>query len=161
MKLFGIVALLALFVASPALAQQVRDKVELTRSVIAAERKLIVASNLGLSEQQSEAFWPVYNDFQEALRKVNDRRANLIMELAKNFDTLSGDKAQAMLKEALDIEAERTKLKRKSIGKFNKVLPAKTVVRYFQIENRLDSVINYELAESIPLVRPDVAAPPQ
>ena len=66
-----------------------------------------------------------------------------------------------MLKEALDIEAERTQLKKKFIGKFNDVLPPKTVVRYFQIENKLDSIINYELAAGIPLVRPDVAAPPK
>ncbi len=161
MQRSGIAALLTLFIAAPALGQQTRDDVELTRSVIQTERKLIVARNMGLTDDQSAAFWPVYGDFREALRDVNDRRADLIMELAKDFDSLSGDKAQEMLKEALDIEAERTKVKKKFIGKFNEVLPPKAVVRYFQIENKLDSIINYELAAGIPLVRPDVAAPPK
>ncbi len=161
MKLLGISALLAFFVSSPALAQQAREQVELSRSVIQTERQIIVAKNLGLTDQESEAFWPIYKDFQEALRKVNDRRADLILELAKEFDTLSGEKAQEMLKESLDIEAERIKLKKKFIGKFNDALPPKKVVRYFQIENKLDSVIDYELAARIPLVRPDVATPPR
>ena len=86
-------------------------------------------------------------------------RANLILDLANEFETLTGDRAQEMLKESLKIEGDRTKLKNKYIKKFNKVLPPKTVVRFLQIENKLDAVINYELAAAIPLVRPDVAAP--
>ncbi len=161
MRLAGIFALLGLLISSSALAQQAREQVELSRSIIQTERQIIVASNMGLTEQEAEAFWPVFKDFQEALRKVSDRRADLILELAKEFNSLSGEKAQEMLKESLNIQAERTKLKQKFIGRFNKVLPPKKVVRYFQIENKLDSVINYELAARIPLVRPDVAAPPQ
>ncbi len=161
MRFVGIFALLGLLISSSALAQQAREQVELSRAVIQAERQIIVASNMGLTEQEAEAFWPVFKDFQEALRKVSDRRADLILELAKDFNSLSGEKAQEMLKESLSIQAERTKLKQKFIGRFNKVLPPKKVVRYFQIENKLDSVINYELAARIPLVRPDVAAPPQ
>ncbi len=161
MRLAGIFALLGLLISSSALAQQAREQVELSRAVIQTERQIIVASNMGLTEQEAEAFWPVYKDFQEALRKVSDRRADLILELAKEFNSLSGEKAQEMLKEYLNIQAERTKLKQKFIGRFNKVLPPKKVVRYFQIENKLDSVIDYELAARIPLVRPDVAAPPQ
>ena len=161
MRLAGIFALLGLLISSSALAQQARDQVELSRSVIQTERQIIVASNMSLTEQEAEAFWPVFKDFQEALRKVSDRRANLILELAKEFNSLSGEKAQEMLKESLSIQAERTKLKQKFIGRFNKVLPPKKVVRYFQIENKLDSVIDYELAARIPLVRPDVATPPQ
>ena len=161
MRLAGIFALLGLLISSSALAQQAREQVELSRAVIQAERQIIVASNMGLTEQEAEAFWPVFKDFQEALRKVSDRRADLILELAKEFNSLSGEKAQEMLKESLSIQAERTKLKQKFIGRFNKVLPPKKVVRYFQIENKLDSVIDYELAARIPLVRPDVAAPPQ
>ncbi len=161
MRLAGIFALLGLLISSSALAQQAREQVELSRAVIQAERQIIVASNMGLTEQEAEAFWPVFKDFQEALRKVSDRRADLILELAKEFNSLSGEKAQEMLKESLNIQAERTKLKQKFIGRFNKVLPPKKVVRYFQIENKLDSVIDYELAARIPLVRPDVAAPPQ
>ncbi len=161
MRFAGIFALLGLLISSSALAQQAREQVELSRSIIQTERQIIVASNMGLTEQEAEAFWPVFKDFQEALRKVSDRRANLILELAKEFNSLSGEKAQEMLKESLSIQAERTKLKQKFIGRFNKVLPPKKVVRYFQIENKLDSVIDYELAARIPLVRPDVAAPPQ
>ena len=124
MKLAGIFALLALFISSSALAQQARQQVELSRSVIQTERQIIVANNMSLTEQEAEGFWPVYKDFQEALRKVSDRRADLILELAREFNSLSGEKAQEMLKESLNIQAARTKLKQKFISKFNKVRAA-------------------------------------
>jgi len=159
MKRLGMAILLAVFVASPVLAGEVRDSIALTQSVIEVERKMIVANNLSLTDEQSKAFWPMYDEFQVDLRKLNDKRANLILDLANEFETLTGDRAQEMLKESLKIEGDRTKLKNKYIKKFNKVLPPKTVVRFLQIENKLDAVINYELAAAIPLVRPDVAAP--
>ena len=159
MKRLGMAILLAVFVASPVLAGEVRDSIALTQSVIEVERKMIVANNLSLTDEQSKAFWPMYDEFQVDLRKLNDKRANLILDLANEFETLTGDRAQEMLKESLKIESDRTKLKNKYIKKFNKVLPPKTVVRFLQIENKLDAVINYELAAAIPLVRPDVAAP--
>ncbi|MCZ6568993.1 MAG: hypothetical protein O7B23_02405, partial [Deltaproteobacteria bacterium] len=90
MRLAGIFALLGLLISSSALAQQAREQVELSRSIIQTERQIIVASNMGLTEQEAEAFWPVFKDFQEALRKVSDRRADLILELAKEFNSLSG-----------------------------------------------------------------------
>ena len=105
MRLAGIFALMGLLISSSAQAQQAREQVELTRSIIQTERQIIVASNMGLTEQEAEAFWPVFKDFQEAIRRVSDRRADLILELAKEFNSLSDEKAQEMLKEHLNIQA--------------------------------------------------------
>ncbi|MBW2713480.1 MAG: hypothetical protein JRC77_06980 [Deltaproteobacteria bacterium] len=161
MRRLPIALLLAFFVGSPAIAQDAsltaRDNLALTQAIIETERKVIVAANLNLTIEQGTDFWPVFEDFQVAMRKVNTQRANLIINLAKEFDTLEGDRAQEMLKESLKIEAQRIKIKQKFIRKFNKVLPAKTVVRYFQIESKLDKIVDYELAASIPLIRPDPA----
>ena len=95
------------------------------------------------------------------MRKLNDRRTNLILDLISEFDDLSGERAQDMVKEALSIEEKRIKLQRKFLGKFNKVLPPKKVARFFQIENRLNARISDELLSRMPLIDPDVAAPPE
>ena len=160
MKAVGFSVLLAVLIASPALAQM-RDAVELKRSMIQTERKMIVSANMPLTEEESKAFWPVYNELHETLRRLNDRRTDLIIDLANEFDILSGERAQEMVKEALDIEEERIKIQRKFLGKFNKVLPPKKVARFYQIENKLNARVAYELASRIPLIGADVASPPQ
>lgn len=159
MKTVGFFVLLMLLASSQAFAQA-RDAVEVKRSVIATERKMIVSANMPLSEEESAAFWPVYNEFQDTMRKLNDRRTNLILDLITEFDDLSGERAQDMVKEALSIEEQRIKIQRKYLSKFNKVLPPKKVARFFQIENRLNARISDELLSRMPLIDPDVAAPP-
>ena len=132
---------------------QAREAMELSRSIIQTEKKAIVASNMLLSEQESEAFWPLYNDYQNELRKVGDRWAKLITDYAKNYETLSDDQAQSMLKDFFDVEEARLKLRKSYVKKFEKVLPQKKLTRYYQIENKLEAVIKYELAAAIPLVK--------
>ncbi len=160
MKTVGFFVLLMVLASSQAFAQA-RDAVEVKRSIIQTERKMIVSANMPMSEEESAAFWPVYNEFQDAMRKLNDRRTNLILDLISEFDDLSGERAQDMVKEALSIEEKRIKLQRKFLGKFNKVLPPKKVARFFQIENRLNARISDELVSRMPLIEPDVAAPPE
>ena len=160
MKTVGFFVLLMVLASSQAFAQA-RDAVEVKRSIIQTERKMIVSANMPMSEEESAAFWPVYNEFQDAMRKLNDRRTNLILDLISEFDDLSGERAQDMVKEALNIEEKRIKLQRKFLGKFNKVLPPKKVARFFQIENRLNARISDELLSRMPLIEPDVAAPPE
>ncbi len=160
MKTVGFFVLLMVLASSQAFAQA-RDAVEVKRSIIQTERKMIVSANMPMSEEESAAFWPVYNEFQDAMRKLNDRRTNLILDLISEFDDLSGERAQDMVKEALDIEEQRIKLQRKYLGKFNKVLPPKKVARFFQIENRLNARISDDLLSRMPLIEPDVAAPPE
>ena len=160
MKTVGFFVLLMVLASSQAFAQA-RDAVEVKRSIIQTERKMIVSANMPMSEEESAVFWPVYNEFQDAMRKLNDRRTNLILDLISEFDDLSGERAQDMVKEALSIEEQRIKLQRKFLGKFNKVLPPKKVARFFQIENRLNARISDELLSRMPLIEPDVAAPPE
>ncbi len=142
---------LALSMTSAALAQEASG-IEVARALVAAERKLIVATNVGLTDAEADAFWPVYNDYREAMRKVEDRRVNLLRELAAEFETLSGERAQEMLKTSMSIDEERIKIQRKHLKSFNKVLPLKKVVRYYQIESKLDTLIEADIAKSVPLV---------
>lgn len=142
---------LALSMSSAVLAQEASG-IEVARALVEAERKLIVATNVGLTDAEADAFWPVYNDYRESIRKVEDKRVNLLRDLAAEFDTLSGERAQEMLKMAMSINEERIKMKRKHLKSFNKVLPLKKVVRYYQIESKLDTLIEADIAKAVPLV---------
>ena len=136
-------------------AQTSNDEEELTRQIIESSRKLIVSRNMQLTEQEKEAFWPLYEQFQEKLSAINERTIRLIEEYALEYYTLSDDKAKSMLREALSIEEDRLKLRKKFLKKFESKLPAKTVARYYQIERKLYAIVQYELAIQIPLIKPD------
>ncbi len=145
--------LLLMLLATPASAQQVSDRIEVTRSVAEAERKMIVSKNLDLTEAESEAFWPVYNEYQVAIRKVNDKRVALIREFAADFDTLDDDRSEGLLKDYLDYQDEHVKTRRSYVKKFRKVLPARKTFRFYQIDGKLNVIVDFELARSIPLIQ--------
>jgi hypothetical protein len=149
----ALASILILAVSAPVFAQSQADEIELTREIIQTERKAIVAANMQLSEGESRGFWPVYNEYVTALRKVNDRRVKLITSYAAAYENLTDSQAKAFLKESMDIEMERMKLRENWVAKFGEVLSPKMVARFFQIENKIDAIINYELAAEIPLVR--------
>ena len=159
MRLLYILAITFGFAATPALAQsgeqQVSDTTgaELTRSMIQAKKKMIVAANVDLTEAESQKFWPLYNDYQNEMRKLNDRLLALLEDFAASYETMTGEKAKSLMEEAMAIETDELALKNSYMPKFAQVMPAKQLVRYYQVENKLKAIIDYDLASAIPLVK--------
>jgi hypothetical protein len=127
------------------------DSRELAREAIHANKKLVVATNMNLNANEKEGFWAVYEDYQKEIGKLYERTADLIEEFAINFESLSDDKASELMNSYLKIETDAVKLKKSYLGKFKKVLPAQKVLRYYQIENKIEAIINYDLVDKIPL----------
>ena len=127
------------------------DTRELAREAIQANKKLVVAANMNLNVNEKEGFWAVYEDYQKDLGEILERTVALIEEFAVNFETLSEKKATELLNSHLKIEADTVKLKKSYVSKFQKVLPAQKVVRYYQIENKIEAIIDYDLVDKIPL----------
>jgi hypothetical protein len=139
--------------AAPAVRAQVQHEIALTRADIQTERQALVAENLPLTEDQAKAFWPMYRTYREELAKLGDRFVALIEDYAKNYDTLTDPQAMVMIKEFLAIQKQEVAIKTAWVPKFEKIVPAKAVVRFFQIENKLDLIVRYEVAAEIPLVK--------
>jgi len=140
------------FATGTTVLAQVHHDIALTRAEIQTERQAIVADNLPLTEEQSKAFWPVYRDYRADLAKLGDRLVALIDDYAQNHDTLTDVQAKAMVDDFFAIQKEETRIKTAWVPKLAKVLPAKSLARFVQIENKLDAVIRYDLADAIPLV---------
>ena len=152
-RITAVLGIAVLGLASPSLAQSVNDDVELIRSVVQTERKAVVAKNMQLTEAESEAFWPVYNEYEQSMRKVNDKRVEVLRRLAAEYQTLTDEQAEALLKESFDFQQERVKVRRSFVKKFAKALPGKRVARFYQIDSKIDSIIDFDLARTVPLVR--------
>jgi hypothetical protein len=156
MRLRVAVAVLALLIAVPVIAQdKPADTMQLVREKVRADKKLLIGQNMGLTEAEATGFWPVYEGYQKELDGLNNRLGKVITDYAKayNGDTLTDEQARVLTAEVLDIDQAEVGLAKSYAEKLGKVLPAKKVARYLQIERKIRSAIRYELADGIPLVK--------
>ena len=140
--------------ASPAMAQAEKTNMEILRQKIKADKKLVVAQNLQLTDAEGTAFWPVYDAYQKDLQQINQRLTAVILKYADAYNKgpVPNDAAKGLLDEALAIDQAEAKLKDTYVPKILAVLPATKAARYIQIENKIRAAVRYELAEGIPLV---------
>jgi hypothetical protein len=143
-------------ISSPVFAEEKTDKassnMEILREKIQADKKLVVAANMNLTDAEAKAFWPIYQEYQTKLTKINERITKLIVDYAQNYQTMTNEIAKKLMTESMAVEKERLTLKESLMPKFQKALPAIKVARYYQIENKIQAIVQYSLAEGIPLV---------
>ena len=148
--------LMTLCFAVPGLPQdKPADNMQILRDKIKADKKLVVATNMELTESEAKGFWPIYEQYQKDLQKINGRIANLLEGYAADFrgKSLTDEKAKKLIEEAVAVEQAEANLKSTYAPKLSKVLPVRKVARYLQIENKIRAVVKYELATGVPLVQ--------
>lgn len=148
MKIVRLIAmLLAAMLAAPLPAQQG----ELER--IRTEKKAWVALNMELTPAEAEKFWPVYEGYQKELNQVNTRLARVIEIYARHYreNTLTDEAARKLTEESLAVDEDELKLRKAYLPRLSKVLPARKVARYLQLEGRIHTQVRYELAANLPL----------
>ncbi|MFZ5876337.1 MAG: hypothetical protein ACOYXU_08000 [Nitrospirota bacterium] len=155
MKMLG-VAMIALVGAlvSPALAEEGTTNMDILIQKVKADKKLIVAANMDLTDAEGKAFWPLYDAYQKDLQSINERLAKAIDAYVTAYaqGAVPNDTAKKLFNDALAAEEAEVKLKQSYLPKLEKAVSATKAVRYLQIENKIRAAIRYELAEQIPLV---------
>lgn len=137
-----------------AMAQdQPADNMEIVKEKIRSDKKLFIATNMQLTESEANAFWPVYDAYQAEIDKLRDREIKLIEKFAASYETMSDDVAKKLLDDSLAIDSSHQELRQIYLAKFRGVLSDKKVARYYQLESKIDAVMEYELARRIPLVK--------
>ena len=132
--------------------QEDNSYMEVMRSALKTEKKAIIAETMIFTQEESEAFWPLYNEFQEKLYTSNTKYLKIINDFAANYDNMTDEAALDLMKRMNSYEGEILTLKKTYMKKFSKVLPPTKVLRYFQAENKIDILVDYEVASSIPLL---------
>jgi hypothetical protein len=147
---------LAAALSQPVIAQDKggNTNMEILRQKMKADKKLIVATNMQLTDAEAKKFWPVYEAYQNDLQKLNQRLGRLIVDYAAvyNKGSVPDATSKKLLNEALSIDEAELRMKRSYVPKLGKALPEMKVARYIQIENKIRAIIKYELAAEIPLV---------
>jgi len=151
---------LAALLALPATAQDKpgaapADNMQILRDKLKADKKLLVAANMDLTEAEAKSFWPIYDDYQKELYKLNDRIAMTLVDYAKQYNAgkLTDAKARELLEQYLAIEDAELKMRRSFVPRLAKVLPGVKVARYLQLENKVRALVKYELAGEVPLAQ--------
>jgi Spy/CpxP family protein refolding chaperone len=142
--------------AAPGMAQdKSTNSLESIHEKFKADKKLIVAKYMELTESEAKKFWPVYEEYQKDLQKLNERLRSLLESYATEYqsNSLSDDKAKKLLDEWIALDRDEASHRKTYAAKVLKVLPAKKAARYLQIENEARVIVKYDLAATVPLVQ--------
>ena len=128
---------------------------EIIHEKLKADKKLIVSNYMELTESEAKRFWPVYEEYQNDLQKINERLQTMLKSYAADYrnKSLTDEKAKKLLDEWIGIEQDEIKQRKAFAPRVTKALPAKKAARYLQIENEYRTLIKYDLAATVPLVQ--------
>ena len=131
---------------------EIEKAIEALRTDARAGKSDILGKTLKLDSAQAAAFWPVYKQYEAEAKVLGDERLGIIQDLAEHFDSLDDAKAKALLDRQMALEDKKLALTKKYKDEMLKVLPAKTVARFFQVDSRLNKLVELTVASEIPLV---------
>ncbi len=126
--------------------------VEMLRANLRAHRKEIMAQNMTLTADEATKFWPIFDQYRKEAIKPNDARWALIKDYAANYDTMTDAQAQDYMKRSTDVDQQLLALRMKYVPVFEKVISAKKTALCYQIDRRIDLLINLQLSAIIPMV---------
>ena len=143
--------------------------IEVARANMRADRATIITQAMNFSDKEAAAFWPIYRQYEYERSRLDDDRVAVIKEYMQKYQTLTDAEAKAMADKMLDCDSRLAELKKKYYKKFNKVLPALTVTKFFQLDRRVDLLMDMNVESSLPPLtqvqyagqRGSVAEPPQ
>jgi hypothetical protein len=135
-----------------ATTQTVKESLDLTREAVESQRRTLVAGALPLTPVEEKAFWPLYDEYEKRRRPIDERANRLVADFVARAAILSDGQAKTMLAEALEVDEARLALRRDFAGRMGKAIPPRTLLRFFQIDNKLDSVVRADISRQIPLL---------
>lgn len=151
-----VILCVAAVTAAPAFAQDkpVDTNMQILLDKVKADKKLVVAANMELNDDEAKGFWPIYEAYQKDLQTINDRLRKTILGYAAAYNkkALTDADAMQLTNEVLTIDQDELTLRKTYAARLGRVMPATKVARYLQIENKIRAAIRYDLASGIPLV---------
>jgi hypothetical protein len=129
------------------------DDIAVLRQDIQADKTDIITRSMGFTEEQSKAFWPVYRSYAHDQQVVGDQRVALIKDYAANYDHIDDTQAQSYISRAMKFDEDTLKLRKSYVSKFVKAIGAKQTAKFYQVDNRLNLLVNVQLANLLPIIK--------
>jgi hypothetical protein len=139
--------------AADAQSNNINDQdIEMLRKDIRAQRKQITAQNMMLTADEAAKFWPIFEQYRQEAIKPNDERWAVIKDYAANYNTMTDAQAQDYIKRSTAVDQQLLALRMKYVPVFEKVISPKKTALWYQIDRRIDVLINLQLSSAIPMV---------
>jgi Spy/CpxP family protein refolding chaperone len=151
--IFAMAACAAFCAPYAALAQSAYDGQQQLIAQIQTDKQAIVLKTMALDDAQVQAFTPIYDRYQVERKKMFDRAADLLSLYASNYESMNDAAARKILKDWFSLQDDEVALTRKYAKQLEKVLPPAKVVRFVQIENKLDTLWKLKAVANIPLAQ--------
>jgi hypothetical protein len=156
--LIALTAVASVSAAEGALAQssgtiELSDQEQALVSQIQSDKRAIVVSSLGLTDTELADFTPIYDKYQAEMKKIFTRSGEILNKYASNYDSMTDDAAERILKEAFAVREDRNDILKDYANKLGKKLPAIKVLRWVQIESKLNTLIDWQMAQVVPLAK--------
>lgn len=142
-----------LFSIANVFAQDADSYIEVLKSQIKTDKKAIITETMGFTEKESQTFWPIYNEFEHELSKLSDKRIANIKDFAANYDSLSDQKADELIKNSFSFQSDRLNLNEKYYKKFTEALTPTVAAKYMQLENQIQLILDLSIAANLPLTK--------
>jgi hypothetical protein len=123
--------------------------IAMMRTGMQADRDTLISTSMSLNEKEAAAFWPIYRKYEYERSTLDDRRFAVIKLYARNYPNFSDADAKDMAERMFNCESSIAALKKKYFREFNKVLPALTVAKFFQMDHRVDILMDMKVEASL------------
>jgi hypothetical protein len=127
------------------------EDIVLLRKDLRAIKMQVIGQNMSLSEEEGQKFWPIYNHYVKDLQQVNDRKYALLKQYAEMWATMSDQDAMIYVRNWLEADGQAQALRLKYVPVVSQVLPGRKAATFFQVDRRLNMMIDLQLFSQIPL----------
>jgi hypothetical protein len=145
--------------SGPAFAQTSQKQLDIAAA--RAQRKATVGANMNLSSDEAAKFWPVYDAYEKAMDSIEDRHVRELKEFAAKYNNFTDEDAKKKLDEVIAIQQARLDVQKEYIPQFRAVISQVKVTRFYQIDNKIQALIQCDIAQLVPLAQTPGEAAPQ
>jgi len=144
-------ALLSVAAPFAAQAQSSYDDTQQLIAQIQADKRAVVLKAMALDDAQMTQFTPIYDAYQADRKKLMQRGVDLINAYSSNYDSMTDAAAKGLLKDWFALQDDEIALVKGTAKKLDKVLPTAKVLRFVQVENKLNTLLRLPSIQGIPL----------
>jgi Spy/CpxP family protein refolding chaperone len=128
----------------------------LLRGDVGSMKKDLIAAHLKLTDGESTRVWAVYEQYAAEMSKINGTKTAILREYSQEYDTLTDDQADDLVRRWLETDVEQAKLRQQVAGIFRKVLPGKKAATFLQLERRISMMMDVQITSGLPLAQSEV-----
>jgi hypothetical protein len=129
------------------------EDIVLLRQDLRAKKMQVIGQNMSLSDAEAQKFWPIYNHYVKDLQEVNNQKYALLKQYAQMWGTMTDQDAVIYVRNWLEADGQAQALRVKYVPVVNQVLPGKKAATFFQLDRRLNMIIDLQLFSQIPLAK--------